>query len=135
MQGIAIFIGPILMKYMNPRLVIVIGLSICLGSIFAATFTTNFIVFAILFALFGIGIGIAYLVPLLLAWEFFPQRKGLLSGIIVGAFGFGAFFFGFISLAIVNPSNESPTIHTEGGDIFDKDSKPARDALKMLRIN
>jgi hypothetical protein len=28
-----------------------------------------------------------------------------MTGMIVGAFGFGAFFFGFITKAIVNPNN------------------------------
>jgi len=29
-----------------------------------------------------------------------------MTGLIVGAFGLGAFFFGFITTAIVNPDNE-----------------------------
>ena len=40
------------------------------------------------------------------SWEFFPSKKGTISGIIVGAFGISAFFFGFIAMAIVNPDNE-----------------------------
>ena len=54
---------------------------------------------------FPIGIGMMYWTPLICAWEYFPDRKGLISGLIIGAFGFGAFIFGFISTAIVNPEN------------------------------
>tara|TARA_B110000285_G_C15057436_1_gene580398 strand:- start:916 stop:1077 length:162 start_codon:yes stop_codon:yes gene_type:complete len=41
----------------------------------------------------GIGVGITYFVPLVCAWEYFPERKGLVTGIIVGAYGFGAFIY------------------------------------------
>jgi hypothetical protein len=29
----------------------------------------------------------------------------MVSGVIIGAFGFGAFFFGFLTKDIVNPNN------------------------------
>lgn len=32
----------------------------------------------------------------------------MVSGIIIGAFGFGAFIFGFLTTKIVNPNNEKP---------------------------
>lgn len=56
--------------------------------------------------IYGTGIGLSYFAPLMCSWEFFPSKKGTISGIIVGTFGFSAFFFGFITLAIVNPDNE-----------------------------
>lgn len=55
---------------------------------------------------FPIGIGMTYWTPIMCGWEWFPNNKGLVSGLIVAGFGFGAFFFGFISTAIINPNDE-----------------------------
>ena len=51
------------------------------------------------------GIGLLYWTPIICGWEWFPERKGLISGLIIGAFGFGALIFGFITTRIVNPEN------------------------------
>lgn len=68
------------------------------------------------------GIGLVYWTPIICAWEWFPNRKGLISGLVIGAFGFGAFLFGFLSTAIVNPDNKPPG-HVEGtpDKLFPKD--------------
>ena len=52
---------------------------------------------------FPIGIGILYWPPIMSAWEWFGDRKGLATGIVISGFGFGVFFFSFITTAIVNP--------------------------------
>jgi hypothetical protein len=39
------------------------------------------------------------------AWEFFPENRGLVSGIIVAGFGFGSSITGKMSTMIVNPNN------------------------------
>jgi OFA family oxalate/formate antiporter-like MFS transporter len=41
----------------------------------------------------GIGIGFAYVSPIAALVKWFPQHKGLVSGIAVAGFGFGAFLF------------------------------------------
>ena len=41
-------------------------------------------------------------------WEWFPDNKGLVSGLVVGGYGFGAFIFGFVSTHIANPDNHKP---------------------------
>ena len=55
--------------------------------------------------LYPIGIGLCYLTPLACGWEWVPERKGLVTGVILGAFGFGAFVFSLIAQAVVNPEN------------------------------
>jgi hypothetical protein len=54
-------------------------------------------------------------VPIICSWEWFPDNKGLVGGLILSGYGFGAFVFGFISTAIVNPDNESVD-YPEDGD-------------------
>jgi OFA family oxalate/formate antiporter-like MFS transporter len=47
----------------------------------------------------GAGIGLAYVVPIATAVKWFPDKKGLVSGLAVAGFGFGA----FIWILIANP--------------------------------
>lgn len=102
----------------------------------ASTFVTSLFPFIILYGVFyGFGIGICYLTPLICAWEYFPNRRGMVSGIIVGGFGFGAFIFGFLSYAIVNPDNEKPTLEVDGGKIFDPSLPVSERAPYMIRVN
>ncbi len=47
----------------------------------------------------GAGIGLAYVVPLAVGLKWFPDKKGLVSGLAVAGFGFGA----FIWILLANP--------------------------------
>lgn len=69
----------------------------------------------------GIGCGICYMVPLICAWEYFPEKKGLMTGIIIGAYGFGSFFFSLLSTKLVNPNKENPTIEADDISYFAPD--------------
>ena len=55
-----------------------------------------------------------YFTPLACGWEWMPERKGLVTGVILGAFGFGAFIFNFVAQAIVNPENVQPEELSDG---------------------
>ena len=50
----------------------------------------------------------------------FVDNKGVVSGIIIGGFGFGAFIFGFISTAIANPDNLPVRVPQDGSDLTDE---------------
>ena len=64
---------------------------------------------------------VGYVVPLIVGWEYFPKRRGMVSGIIVGGFGFGSFLFGFVATYLVNPENLKPDLEVEGGFIFSQE--------------
>ena len=64
--------------------------------------------------MYGIGFGLCIIPPLACGWEWFPERKGFVNGIILAAFGFGAFVFSPIAQAIVNPENLKPEKLTDG---------------------
>ena len=49
-----------------------------------------------------------YMVPMQHGWLWFPDRPGLITGIIIGGFGLGAFVFNFVCTGLVNPDNEKP---------------------------
>jgi OFA family oxalate/formate antiporter-like MFS transporter len=100
-------------------LVLLLGSCIALTGVLASSYVTNLYAFIILYGVFyGIGVGLTHLVPVIIAWEYFPNNKGMVSGIIFGGHGFGAFVFGLISFAIVNPNNTEPFLHVDGGNIF-----------------
>ena len=86
---------------------------LCLGT-FGITFIEPtseeaFFGFVILYGVsFGICNGLAYIVPLRICYDYFPEKKGMVSGVIIGGFGFGSFLFNFISTALINPDNLSP---------------------------
>jgi OFA family oxalate/formate antiporter-like MFS transporter len=48
----------------------------------------------------GFGNGMAYITPVATVTKWFPDKRGLASGMVVMGFGFGAFFYGFILKAI-----------------------------------
>jgi MFS transporter, OFA family, oxalate/formate antiporter len=40
-----------------------------------------------------------------------PERKGLVTGLILGAFGLGSLIFSFLALAFINPDNANAEIY------------------------
>ena len=80
------------------------GSAIMIISIYIASLMSSWWGFVFWYCvMFPVGIGMVYWTPIMCGWEWFPERKGLISGLIVAGFGFGAFIFGFISTGIVNP--------------------------------
>ena len=55
--------------------------------------------------MFGLGIALSYNLPLVVAMRWFPDKKGLVNGIIVGGFGLGAFIFNPVQTTYLNPRN------------------------------
>ena len=54
-------------------------------------------------------------------WEWWPERKGTVTGLVVACFGFGALVFSFICQGIVNPENEQPEELPNGESMFSED--------------
>ena len=129
-------IAPFLLLYLPPWGWWLIGGVITIGSVFISSFLTSFPLFVVFYGfLFGVGVGFSYMWPIIAGWEYFPTKKGLVSGIIVGGYGFGSFIFGFISLAVANPDGENPTLKVDGGKIFEPDNPISSNAPKMIRYN
>jgi hypothetical protein len=60
--------------------------------------------------MFGIGKGMMFSTALQSAISHLPSKKGLVSGVVNCAFGFGGFFFGLIQKQLCNPNNFDPQI-------------------------
>ena len=87
-----------------------------LVGVYISSYTTTLATYLPLYCLMnGLGCGMNYLLPLICGWEWFPHKKGLVSGLTLGGYGFGSFIFSLISTELVNPQGLDPTI--EDGDI------------------
>ena len=73
-----------------------------------ASYSQSFSNFALIFG-FGNGIvlGIIYILPIGHCYQYFPNRKGVISFIIIAASGVGTLVFSYLLLEIMNPSNLS----------------------------
>ncbi len=67
---------------------ITMGLGYVLGGLFGGTSFWPILIFVGLIG--GGGIGISYVVPIAVGIRWFPDKKGLISGLAVAGFGFGA---------------------------------------------
>ncbi len=80
-------------KTLGPqKLTIVGGVVLGLGYLLAGIFGgTSFIALLLLIGLVGgAGIGLAYVVPIAVGMRWFPDKKGMITGLAVAGFGFGA---------------------------------------------
>lgn len=67
------------------------GLLLGLGYVLAGLFGNDFITLVLFIGLLGgAGIGLAYVCPLGVGVRWFPDKKGLITGLAVAGFGFGA---------------------------------------------
>jgi MFS transporter, OFA family, oxalate/formate antiporter len=67
---------------------IILGLGYLLAGVFGGT---DFVALLILIGLVGgMGIGFAYVVPIAVGMRWFPDKKGMITGLAVAGFGFGA---------------------------------------------
>jgi MFS transporter, OFA family, oxalate/formate antiporter len=103
LASFAIFtiIGGRLQKKISPRIVAMLGGTLLgLGYVLASFAGSNFILKLIgIGFIAGSGIGLAYVVPIAVGVKWFPDKKGLVSGLAVAGFGFGA----FIWILLANP--------------------------------
>jgi len=74
---------------------VVLGLGYALAGLFGGT---SFWALVLLIGLVGgAGIGLAYVVPIAVGMQWFPDKKGMITGLAVAGFGFGA--MGWVKLA------------------------------------
>ena len=66
---------------------IVLGLGYVLAGFLGSSFISQFICIGVIG---GAGIGLAYVVPIAVGVKWFPDKKGMITGLAVAGFGFGA---------------------------------------------
>ncbi len=66
---------------------LLLGIGYILGGFFGQSFLAQFFFIGIIG---GAGIGLAYVVPIAVGVKWFPDKKGMITGLAVAGFGFGA---------------------------------------------
>ena len=89
--GCAAFFGGLWLNRKGPRIVALTGGVLYGLGVFLASFSHNLWWLYLSYGLIGgIGLGFGYIVPVAVLVKWFPDRRGLITGIAVGGFGAGA---------------------------------------------
>ena len=110
---IGTFLGGRIQDRRGPRTVAVIGAVVYGLGVIVASFARSADQLWLLTlgygVLAGFGLGLAYIVPIAMLQKWFPDRRGLITGLAVGGFGFGAVITAPIAQALVRRNPDEPT--------------------------
>jgi OFA family oxalate/formate antiporter-like MFS transporter len=104
--GVSAAFGGMLVDKKGPKFVAIMGaifygVGVLLGGVALRAGNFWFLLFGYgLIA--GIGNGLAYVVPIATLIRWFPDKRGMITGLAVMGFGFGAFFIGMIIPGLIN---------------------------------
>jgi OFA family oxalate/formate antiporter-like MFS transporter len=90
--GVAAFFGGLWLTRSGPRIVALTGGVLYGVGVFLASFSNHGLWWLYLTygVIGGIGLGFGYIVPVAVLVKWFPDRRGLITGVAVGGFGAGA---------------------------------------------
>ena len=98
----AAFAGGLWLNRSGPRVVAVTGGALYGLGVLLASFTERIEwLYATYGLLGGIGLGLGYIVPVTVLVKWFPDRRGLITGIAVGGFGAGALVTAPVATALI----------------------------------
>ena len=107
------YIGGRIQDHRGPRLVALTGGVIYSVGILLASVSSDHGQFWLLVLGYGViggfGLGLGYIVPIAMLQKWFPDKRGLITGIAVGGFGFGAIITSPIAQQLVDANKVVPT--------------------------
>jgi MFS transporter, OFA family, oxalate/formate antiporter len=108
------FIGGRIQDRTGPRPVALAGgVLYSVGVMLASLVSTKDELWLLVFtygAMGGIGLGAAYITPIAMLTKWFPDRRGLITGIAVAGFGFGAVLTAPVAKALLNGTDNKPNV-------------------------
>jgi OFA family oxalate/formate antiporter-like MFS transporter len=106
------FLGGRLQDARGPRTVAMVGGLIYAAGVILASFANQNSFWLLILGygvIAGFGLGMAYIVPIAMLQKWFPDHAGLITGIAVGGFGFGAVITSPFGLMLVQLDPAVPT--------------------------
>lgn len=107
------YVGGRLQDRKGPRLVALFGGVIYGVGVMLASFAHNHDQLWLLVLGYGVisgfGLGFAYIVPIAMLQKWFPDKRGLITGLAVGGFGFGAVLTSPIAQRLIDSNRDMPT--------------------------
>ena len=107
------YVGGRIQDRKGPRVVAMTGGVIYSIGVILASFATNADLFWLLVLGYGIlggfGLGMVYIVPIAMLQKWFPDKPGLITGIAVAGFGFGAVITAPAGQALIDNTPSVPT--------------------------
>ena len=92
-----------------------------MAAVFIASFVHNWIGFLIIYSIFfPMGLGMITFIPILCGWEWFPKRRGMVSGVILAGAGLSNCIFDLITTEIANPENYPRDVKIGDNEYFPK---------------
>jgi OFA family oxalate/formate antiporter-like MFS transporter len=109
--GIASFFGGLWLNRRGPRIVALTGGLLYGAGVFLASFSDHKLWWLYLTygVIGGIGLGFGYIVPVAVLVKWFPDRRGLITGIAVGGFGAGALVTAPVATRLIQSVGVLPT--------------------------
>lgn len=96
-----IFAGRLLPKY-GPTKMVLLGATVLSIGLIISSRTSSLTMLYLGYGLFGgCGIGIAYGIPIATCVKWFPDRRGMISGLAVAGFGLGSVFYAPVATKLV----------------------------------
>ncbi len=110
---IGTYVGGRLQDKKGPRLVALMGGIIYAIGVILASFSQDRSQLWLLVLGYGViggfGLGFAYIVPIAMLQKWFPDKRGLITGLAVGGFGFGAVLTSPIAQRLIDSNKDVPT--------------------------
>jgi OFA family oxalate/formate antiporter-like MFS transporter len=110
---IGTYLGGRIQDRRGPRIVALVGGVIyaigTIGASFAHDRSHLWLLVATYGVISGFGLGFAYIVPIAMLQKWFPDRRGLITGLAVGGFGFGAVLTSPIAQRLIDHNKDVPT--------------------------
>ena len=101
--SVACFFGGLWLNKKGPRVVALSGGFLYGLGVFLASFSAHKLwwLYASYGVIGGIGVGFCYIVPIAVLVKWFPDRRGLITGVAVGGFGAGALVFAPVATHLI----------------------------------
>lgn len=107
------YIGGRVQDVRGPRPVALIGGVVYAAGVILASFASSgdqlWLIILGYGVISGFGLGFAYIVPIAMLQKWFPDKRGLITGLAVGGFGFGAVLTSPAAQWLIDQNPEDPT--------------------------